>query len=118
MGLPLRANTGTWRSRHECLMPHTFLRNGQSDLFGGADPLVRGRRPRRPAHALQGADIVVPAPGRGRPARTRGSAPPLPPDLQLWQKGWGIRLQPASRLSNYLGGGRVEEGAALPSIGS
>src|ERR1035441_8826950 len=25
----------------------------QSDLFGGADPLVRGRRPRRPAYTLQ-----------------------------------------------------------------
>src|ERR1035437_9664966 len=35
----------------------------------GADPLVRGRRPRRPSRA------VVPAAGRGRPARTRGSAP-------------------------------------------
>src|ERR1035441_6904174 len=43
---------------------------------GGADPLVRGRRPRRPAGALHGADIVGPAAGRGRPARTRGSAPP------------------------------------------
>src|ERR1035438_7754100 len=53
---------------------------------GGADPLVRGRRPRRPAHTWQGADIVAPAAGRGRLARTRGSAPPLPPDLQLRQK--------------------------------
>src|ERR1035441_9950569 len=35
---------------------------------GGADPLVRGRRPRRPAR-------FIPAAERGRPARTRGSAP-------------------------------------------
>src|ERR1035438_1968799 len=63
------------------------------DLFGGADPLVRGRRPRRPAHTWQGADIVVPPAGRARPARTRGSAPPVPPVLQLWQKVCGIRLR-------------------------
>src|ERR1019366_3041139 len=39
-----------------------------------------GRRPRRPAGALQDADVVVPAAGRGRPGPegtpTRGSAPP------------------------------------------
>src|ERR1035438_936553 len=45
---------------------------------GGADPLVRGRRPRRPAHVRQDADVVGPAAGRGRPARTRGSASPFP----------------------------------------
>src|SRR5450631_4175406 len=33
-----------------------------------ADPLVRGRRPRRPPRSLQAA-------GPGGPARTRGSAP-------------------------------------------
>src|ERR1039457_4442452 len=40
----------------------------------GADPLVRGRRPRRPSRT------VVPVAGRGRPGPegtpTRGSAPP------------------------------------------
>src|SRR5664279_5560208 len=45
-------------------------------MKGGADPLVRGRRPRRPAGTLQDADVAVAAAGRGRPARTRGSAPP------------------------------------------
>src|ERR1017187_1973856 len=29
--------------------------------IGGADPLVRGRRPRRPARALPDADVVGPA---------------------------------------------------------
>src|ERR1035441_3192188 len=57
-------------------MPFHFARIGCGNL-GGADPLVRGRRPRRPAGTLQGADIVGPAAGRGRPARTRGSAPPF-----------------------------------------
>jgi hypothetical protein len=40
------------------------------------DPLVRVGRPRRPAGALHDADTVGPAAGRGRPARTGGSAPP------------------------------------------
>src|ERR1035441_2844465 len=48
--------------------------------WGG--PLVRGRRPRRPAGALPGADVVVPAAGRGRPGPegtpTWGSAPQEP----------------------------------------
>src|ERR1035438_900333 len=61
------AKKPSWWGRRFRQRPHTFLRNGQSDLFGGADTLVRGRRPRRPAHALQGADIVVPAAGRGLP---------------------------------------------------
>src|ERR1035441_10747554 len=39
---------------------------------GGADPLVCGRRPRRPAGVLPHADIVVPTAGRGRPAQTGG----------------------------------------------
>ena len=34
---------------------------------GGADPLVRGLRPRRPAGTLQYADPIVPAAGRGVP---------------------------------------------------
>jgi len=42
----------------------------------GADPPVRGRRPRRPARVVEEADTAAPAAGRGRPARTRGSAPP------------------------------------------
>ena len=44
-------------------------------VFCGADPLVCGRRPRRPARAWQSAGTTVPAAGRGRPAQTRGSAP-------------------------------------------
>ena len=36
---------------------------------GGADPQVRGRRPRRPARTLQDADRIVPAAGRGRDPR-------------------------------------------------
>src|ERR1035441_1543121 len=39
----------------------------------GADPLVRGRRPRRPAEVLLGTRGA----GPGGPARTRASAPPL-----------------------------------------
>ncbi len=55
-------------------MPHTFpATEHPHKLWGG--PPVRGRRPRRPARGLQGADIEVPDAGRGRPARTRGSAP-------------------------------------------
>jgi hypothetical protein len=41
-----------------------------AERWGG--PPVRGRRPRRPAGSLQDADTVVPAAGRGRPARTGG----------------------------------------------
>src|ERR1035438_8311588 len=40
----------------------------RSARIGGADPLVRGRRPRRPACTLQDADAVVPAAGQGCPA--------------------------------------------------
>src|ERR1017187_1329593 len=58
-------------------MPHGFPCNGKSAFVGGADPLVRGRRPRRPVRTLQDADALFPAAGRGRLARTRGSAPPL-----------------------------------------
>src|ERR1035438_1046869 len=53
---------------------------GRLGIHGGADPLVRGRRPRRPA------DFSVAAAGRGRPARTRLSAPPTPrclPEFQI-----------------------------------
>src|ERR1035441_1977438 len=39
--------------------------SGRGD--GGADPLVRSRRPRRPACALQDADTTVPAAGPGGP---------------------------------------------------
>src|ERR1017187_7193009 len=38
-----------------------------SSRIGGADPLVRGRRPRRPAGAPQDADVVVSAAGPGGP---------------------------------------------------
>src|ERR1035441_8630207 len=41
----------------------------------GEDPLVCGRRPRRPACVLQNGVAAVPAAGRGRAAQTRGSAP-------------------------------------------
>src|SRR5206468_2289585 len=40
---------------------------------GGADPLVRGRRPRRPVRLVPDLDPVARA-GPGGPARTRGSA--------------------------------------------
>src|SRR5947208_14836553 len=40
-------------------------------LFSGADPLVRGRRPRRPVGTVQQAAKA----GPGGPARTWGSAP-------------------------------------------
>ena len=59
--------------------------------WGG--PPVRGRRPRRPARALQDAEIVAPDAGRGRPARTRGSAPPIRPSRQLRRKLCGIGLK-------------------------
>src|ERR1022692_706097 len=57
--------------------PRNPMKNWSSRI-GGADPLVRGRRPRWPAGAPQDADVVVSAAGQGRPARTRGSAPPGP----------------------------------------
>src|SRR5450759_4379991 len=56
---------------------HSFFLVPSTCINGGAVPLDRGRRPRRPACALQAADPVVPAAGRGRPARTGGSAPQL-----------------------------------------
>src|ERR1035437_4738980 len=46
------------------------MMRSRQDYDCGADPLVRSRRPRRPSRT------VDPAAGRGRPARTRGSAPP------------------------------------------
>src|ERR1035438_8583216 len=46
------------------------------DWWGG--PPGPRPTPRRPAGAPQDADVVVSAAGRGRPARTRGSAPPGP----------------------------------------
>src|ERR1035438_5198767 len=52
---------------------------GQAVAVGGADPLVRGRRLRRPAHVWQGADIVVPAAGRGRPSPEGTPGPGGPP---------------------------------------
>src|ERR1019366_4029139 len=63
-----RLSLAAWTTR--------FWARSCNDWKGGADPLVRGRRPRRPAGALHDASIVGPAAGRGRPARTRGSAPP------------------------------------------
>src|ERR1035441_6301423 len=57
--------------------PRNPMKNWSSRI-GGADPLGRGRPPRRPAGAPQDADVVVWAAGRGRLARTRGSAPPAP----------------------------------------
>src|ERR1035441_9034698 len=42
---------------------------------GGADPPVRGRRPRRPAGALQDADIVVPGSGTRASRADRGVRP-------------------------------------------
>src|ERR1017187_8126393 len=59
-----------------------FSQNCDFARIGGADPLVRGRRPRRPACTLHVADHVVQAAGRGRPGPegtpTGGSAPPMP----------------------------------------
>ena len=50
-------------------------------LLGGADPPVRGRRPRRPAGAPHDADVVVPPAGQGSPGPegtpTGGSAPSI-----------------------------------------
>jgi hypothetical protein len=59
------------------------FRHAETIVDGRADPQVRGRRPRRPARVLQDADVVVPAADRGRPARTGGSAPPMPPKLTV-----------------------------------
>src|ERR1019366_8716422 len=62
---------------------------------GGADPPVRGRRPRRPARAMQDVDHVVPVAGRGHPGPegtpTGGAAPPAEQDLYLGQGFCGIR---------------------------
>src|ERR1035437_5477239 len=48
----------------------------------GADPLDQGSplgtTPPSASCAPRGTDTVVPNAGRGRPARTRGSAPPMP----------------------------------------
>src|ERR1039457_6939752 len=52
-------------------MPFHFARIGCGNL-GGADPLVRGRRHRRPAGTLQGAASVIPDAGLGRSARLAG----------------------------------------------
>jgi len=60
-------------------MPHRFS-------FCGAAPLVRSRHPRRPAGALPEADRIVRT-GRGRPARTRGSAPLPVAAKALWNDG-------------------------------
>ena len=45
-------------------------------LHGGADPQVRGRRPRRPARTLQETDIVIRAGGTGASRADQGSTPP------------------------------------------
>src|ERR1035438_5148546 len=81
--LPHRADMADARRRSgETVEVRAHRTNPEPTLYlqvlggGGADPLVRGRRPRRPARALQDADVVVLAAGRGRPARTGGSALP------------------------------------------
>ena len=55
-------------------MPHSFPTTTLPALIVGSPP---GLRPTPPSACwrLHDADIVVPAAGRGRPARTRGSAP-------------------------------------------
>jgi len=47
--------------------------------FGGADPLVRSRPTDRPSDSIENAPA-----GRGRPAPTRGSAPPFTPAKRQW----------------------------------
>src|ERR1039457_5701924 len=47
-----------------------------SSRIGGADPLVRGRRPRWPDGAPPDADVVVAAAGQRGPPAARGAAPP------------------------------------------
>src|ERR1022692_1626089 len=76
-------------------MPVVFPGIAQSALIVGRPPPVRGRRPRRPARALHDADPIVPAAGRGRPARTRGSAPQFVQDSQFWEKRVALGCQPA-----------------------
>src|ERR1035441_8435524 len=77
--------------------------------FGGADPLVRGRRPRRPAGALQDAD-VVPAAGRGRPARSRGSAPPSNGVVFRPWRGLGASVSLADETVDFVDGTSVTVG--------
>src|ERR1035438_6397131 len=66
----LGVSPSQWRRRFMLISPPM--------LHGGAVPLDRGRRPRRPVRARRYADVVVQAAGPGGPARTRGSAPPTP----------------------------------------
>src|ERR1017187_3583080 len=54
--------------------PRNPMKNWSSRI-GGADPLVRGRRPRRPAGAPQDADVVVSCGTRGSPADPGGRPP-------------------------------------------
>src|ERR1035438_3032490 len=97
------ANTGEVRARRG---PYASGRRGAGWRAGchivfapprtcidrGAVPLAGDRRPRRPALALQDADIVAPAAGRGRPAQTRGSAPQTLRHSRYWENyvalGW------------------------------
>src|ERR1019366_8334033 len=68
--------------------PRNFMKNWPSadSEFGGADPLVRSRRPRRPAWALPDADLVLPAAGRGVPRGPGG--PPHPSNEVVFRPCW------------------------------
>src|SRR5450631_3993707 len=69
----------------------TWFSQAHGTGIGGADPLVRGRRPRRPTGTVQDVGIVEPAAGRGRPGPegtpTSGSAPPLRAQRPLSTRG-------------------------------
>src|ERR1035438_278054 len=74
---------------------------------GGADPLVGvpsgPGRPRPAAGTTMSTSSRARAGRRGRRPRTRGSAPPIPPNSQLWRKLCGIGLIVAQARTNSFG---------------
>src|ERR1017187_1431043 len=77
---------------------HILFAQPHTCIDCGAVPLDCGRRPRRPACALQAADIVAPAAGRGRPAQTRGSAPQILQYPDIGKSMWHWAKAPAPHL--------------------
>ena len=73
---------------------HMFFPFPGNCTKSGADALVRSRPPGRLLGSRSRLNRHTPA-GPGRPARTRGSAPPIDSESRRWKKYGALGFQPA-----------------------